>query len=109
MAADFTSPTWDIRGMYAGCIEIAWTGVNSASCSFKLQGSGSTAIWCDVRNSTHSITATGTGDHIFEFTNPRGYNYIRLVFTAGANTAGSMTALTITKFERNGDNPGRGL
>jgi hypothetical protein len=109
LAANFTSPSWDVRGMFAGCLELAWTGVDSATCSFKLQGSGTGAVWCDLEDSSYSIAATGAGDQIYEWSSPVGFNQIRLVFTAGSNTAGTMTGITITKYERNGDAPGRGL
>jgi len=109
MAADFTSPLWDVKGMFTGCIELAWTGVNSATCSFKLQGSGTGAIWCDIRDAENLITATGTGDAIIELPFPRGFSYVRVLFTAGSNTAGSMTAVTVNKYDRSGDFPGRGI
>lgn len=106
LASDFESPVWDVSAIAKGALEIAWADVNSTDSTFKLQGSVLGVSWVDVANSEIAIDSVGDGGYVYDFTAGTGLNKLKLVYSHGTNSAGSMTAVTNNKVERNGDNPG---
>lgn len=106
LAADFTSNTYDVSGCYTSAFELSWAGVLTADSTIKVQGSISGVNWCDILNSSITLSA-GSGCKFYEWPAPLGLTKLRIVYTANTNTAGSMSAITLSKFDRSGDNPGR--
>lgn len=107
MATDFESAPIDINGAWVWAIEFSWINNNSTS-SIKLQGSISGIVWCDITDSSKIVELWTTNDHDFwDFGRPTGLKFVRIAFTAGSNTDGTMSAVINKKFDRSGDFPGR--
>ena len=107
MATNFTSVPQDINGCTVWALEMSWTGNNAVS-TVHLEGSVSGVVWCNIENSTKSVPLSTTLDHeLWDYGRPTGLRFIRLVFTAGSNSAGTMTAVINKKLNRAGDFPGR--
>lgn len=98
MAADFNSGVWDVSGMTAGSIEIAWASFANvgAQASIKIQTSNSGVCWCDYPNSSIDVD-DATGCKMYDFTSIEGVLKMRIVYTAGGASAGTMSAITVAK------------
>lgn len=98
MSADFVSGEWDVRGISAGLIEIAWSGmVNAgATASVSLEATGTRACWCSLSGMSVDILPADTCSGL-ELREGHGYSYIRAVYSHGAASAGSMSIVATGK------------
>lgn len=101
MAASFNGPVWDVRGMECGSIEVAWTGFTNAAAdaTLKIEVSNSQVCWCPYTNSEFTIPIADVAEcHMFEF-GETGFKYMRVTYTAGSATAGSITMIGTMKVQ----------
>lgn len=105
VTASFTSGTWDVDGAEKGLVELAWSGVTGSG-SVKLQATGSGAFWFDLDGTLRPITGT-SGELGIPLTQPIVFTKVRLVFTAGTISAGTMTAIATAYFDRIDNQPMR--
>lgn len=97
MNADFNTPPWDITGIDLGSIELAWTSYSNAgtAATFKLQGSNAGVVWDDIPST--SVTVSGaTGNQMYNV-DRQGYKKIRLAYSHGSASAGTMTVVATNK------------
>jgi len=106
LATDFNSGHWDVRGILIGAIELEWSGADAGDGSLFLEGTVTGVNWCKLSCSDVTITV-GAGHQLIEVKDI-GVARIRIAYDAGANTAGTISAVAGAKIDRSGDSPGRG-
>lgn len=104
MAASFETGAIDVRGITIAAFEIEWSGADATDATIKLQGSVTGVNWCDIENSSTTISAAA-GDALWEL-HDIGVARVRAVFTANTNTTGTISIIGATKADRSGDSPG---
>lgn len=71
-----------------------WAGLNTADATLQFQGSMDTVIWDNVGSATTLVASTG---HQSFSLIDEPYQYVRLVYTHGTNTSGTLTVKYILR------------
>lgn len=100
MSSDFISCEWDVRGIASGFLELAWAGmVNpAAKATAYLEASGTRACWCQYGAVCDILVSESCAG--IELREGHGLSYIRVVFSGGGTTAGSMSIAATGKVLR---------
>jgi hypothetical protein len=93
MASAFNSKEWDTSGMEGGSIEMAWAGFNGTTSTMKLQGSNTGVNWCDVDDSEFTLATGATGDKLIAVTPMLKLKKMRISYSPGNATTGTVTIL----------------
>ncbi len=96
LTASFSTAAWETRNSSAqsneGSLELVWSGLNAANSTASIEGTNDGTHWNILaKNDGTANTVTlvaSSGAQIWEIAGVR-VKYIRLTYTAGANTAGT--------------------
>ena len=100
IAANFFSPSQDVRFHDRGAIQAIWTGADATDAEIVPQASVNNINWCDLASGTLIKKVDDvSGDQLYEFTDI-GYSYWRIKFVANTNTTGTIEIITVLKRAR---------
>jgi hypothetical protein len=102
MAASFDSGPCEVGGAEKGLIEVSWAGANGAG-TVKLQATGSGAFWFDLDGTLRPINSASGALGIP--LPPVVYTKVRVAYTAGTISEGTMTVFGTAYFDRIDNQP----
>jgi hypothetical protein len=98
LAADFTTTGLDVLYFDMGALQVVWTGSDSTDGILVVQTSLDNVNWCDESGSSLTITSAAE-NQMYNITS-YGQRYVRLKWTAGATTAGTMNFRSVLKVRK---------
>lgn len=98
MAADFTTEGLDVLYFDMGALQAVWTGTDSTTGILLVQTSLDNVNWCDESGSALTITESAE-NQMYNVTS-YGQRYVRLKWTAGDATAGTINFRSVLKVRK---------
>ena len=96
LATSFNSDTWDVTDLRGASIQVVWTGANATDGTLVPQVSNDNVTFDDADTPPPTLLiAAASGSRTCGFDLQKlSVRYIRLVFAAGTNTAGTLNVRT---------------
>jgi hypothetical protein len=98
MAADFTTAALEVLYFDMGALQAVWSGTDSSDGILVVETSLDAVNWCVESGS--SLTITGAADNQMYNVTSYGQRYVRLKWTAGATTTGTIDFRSVLKVRR---------
>lgn len=81
----------------SGAIQVIWSGLNATNGTVRLRATVDGSSWDNLTTDPKTLTVS-SGNQIFNFTGGDiGFENVQIVYAAGSNTVGTVTALANRK------------